>query len=39
MDYFDTFSLVTRISSIQVLITLASIYNLFIHQIDVKTKW
>jgi hypothetical protein len=27
MDYFDTFSLVTRISLIQVLITLASIYN------------
>jgi hypothetical protein len=37
MDYFDTFSPVIRIFSIQVLIVLASIYNLFIHQMEVKT--
>ena len=36
VDYFDTFALVTRITSIRVLITLASIHNLVIHQIDVK---
>jgi hypothetical protein len=37
VNYFDTFSLVTRISSIRILIALASIHNLFIHQMDVKT--
>ena len=37
VDYFDTFAPVTRISSIRVLIALASIYKLFIHQMDVKT--
>ena len=37
IDYFDTFALVTGISSIRILITLASIYKLFIHQMDVKT--
>jgi len=36
VDYFDTFSPVSRICSIWVLIVLASIYNLYIHQIDVK---
>ena len=39
VDYFDTFALVTRITSIRVLITLASIHNLVIHQIDVKTAF
>jgi len=39
MDYFDIFSPATRISSIRVLIDLASIYNLFIHQMDVKTTF
>jgi hypothetical protein len=34
---FYTFSPVAGISSIQVLIVLASIYNLFIHHLDVKT--
>ena len=29
VDYFDTFALVTRISSIRILITLASIHKLF----------
>ena len=39
IDYFDTFSPVTRISSIRVLIALASIHNLVIHQMDVKTAF
>ena len=36
VDYFDTFAPVTRISSIRILISLASIHRLLIHQIDVK---
>ena len=39
VDYFDTFALVTMISSIEVLIALASVHNLVIHQIDVKTAF
>ena len=39
IDYFDTFALVTRISSIRVLIALASIHKLFVHQMDVKTAF
>jgi len=39
IDYFDTFSPVTRIFSICVLITLASIHKLVIHQMDVKTTF
>ena len=39
VDYFDTFAPVTRIASIRVLITLASIHNLVIHQMDVKTAF
>ena len=38
-DYLDTFAPVTRISSIRILITLASIAKLFIHQMDVKTSF
>ena len=41
--YFDKFAPITRISSIHILIALASIHRLFIHQIDVETvfffKW
>jgi len=37
VDYFDTYAPVTRISSIRVLFTLASIHKLFIHQLNVKT--
>ena len=37
IDYFDTFTPVTRISSIRVLLALASIHRLVIHQMDVKT--
>ena len=36
VDYFDTFAPITRISSISVLIALASIHKLFIHQMNVK---
>ena len=36
IDYFDIYSLVAEIITIRVLITLASIHKLIIHQIDVK---
>ena len=39
LDYFDTYSPVTRITSIRVLIALAAVYNLEIHQMDVKTAF
>jgi hypothetical protein len=36
IDYFDTYALVARITSIRVLVTLESIYKLVVYQIDVK---
>ena len=36
VDYFDTFAPMTRITSISVLIALASIHNLVIHQMESK---
>uniref|UniRef100_A0A2N9GJP7 Uncharacterized protein n=1 Tax=Fagus sylvatica TaxID=28930 RepID=A0A2N9GJP7_FAGSY len=39
IDYFDTYAPVARITSIRVLIALASIYKLVIHQMDVKTAF
>ncbi|KAF3649136.1 putative tyrosyl-DNA phosphodiesterase 2-like [Capsicum annuum] len=39
LDYFDTYSPVTRITSIQMLIALAVVYDLEIHQMDVKTAF
>ena len=39
IDYFDTYAPVARISTIRVLIALASIYKLQIHQMDVKTAF
>ncbi|KAK4400511.1 Retrovirus-related Pol polyprotein from transposon RE1 [Sesamum angolense] len=36
IDYFDNYSPVARLTTIWVLITLALVYNLPIHQIDVK---
>ncbi|XP_070036035.1 uncharacterized protein [Nicotiana tomentosiformis] len=36
LDYFDTYSPVTRITSIRVLVALAAVYGLEIHQMDVK---
>ncbi|GJT09221.1 DNA polymerase zeta catalytic subunit-like protein [Tanacetum coccineum] len=38
-DFFDTFSSVTRITSIRTLIAIAAIHNLVIHQMDVKTAF
>ena len=39
LDYFDTHSPVTRISSIRMLIAIATIHNLEIHQMNVKTAF
>ena len=39
LDYFDTYSPVTRITSIEMLIALAAVYDLEIHQMDVKTAF
>ena len=39
IDYFDPYAPVARITSIRVLIALASIYKLVVHQIDVKTAF
>jgi len=39
VDFFDTFSPVTRITSIRVLISLFVIHSLVVHQIDVKTTF
>ena len=39
LDYFDTYSSVTRITSIRLLIALAAVYDLQIHQMDVKTTF
>jgi hypothetical protein len=39
IDYFDTYAPVARIASIRVLLALASIFNLYIHQMDVKTAF
>ncbi|KAL0329495.1 UNVERIFIED_CONTAM: Retrovirus-related Pol polyprotein from transposon TNT 1-94 [Sesamum radiatum] len=39
IDYFDTYSPVARLTTIRVLIALALVYNLSIHQMDVKTAF
>ena len=39
LDYFDTYSPVIRITSIQILIVIAVLHNLDIHQMDVKTTF
>ena len=39
LDFFDTFSPVTRITSIRLLIASAAIFYLKIHQMDVKTTF
>ena len=39
LDYFDTYSPVARITSIRLLIAITSVYNLEIHQMDVKTAF
>nr|KAJ0214613.1 hypothetical protein LSAT_V11C400207050 [Lactuca sativa] len=38
-DYFDTYALVAKISNIRLLLALATIHNLVIHQMDVKTAF
>ncbi|GJY52476.1 zinc finger, CCHC-type containing protein, partial [Tanacetum coccineum] len=39
IDYFDTYTPVVHISTIRLLIALASIHSLIIHQMDVKTAF
>ena len=39
VDCFDPYSLVTRITSIQMLIAITALHNLKIHQMDVKTTF
>ncbi len=39
IDYFDTYAPIARITSIRVLMTLASIYKLVVHQMNVKTAF
>ena len=39
VDYFDTYASVVRITSIRVLLALASIYKWIVHQMDVKTAF
>jgi len=39
IDFFDTYSPVGRIFSIRILLALASIHNMFMHQMDVKTAF
>ena len=39
VDYFDTYSPVTRITSIRMLIAIAALYNLEMHQMDVQTAF
>ena len=36
VDYFDTYSHVTRITSIRMLVAIAALHNLEIHQMDVN---
>ncbi|GKE97624.1 zinc finger, CCHC-type containing protein, partial [Tanacetum coccineum] len=39
IDYFDTYAPVARITTIRLLLALAAIQNLVIHQMDVKTAF
>ena len=39
LDYFDTYSPVTRINSIRVVLTIAALRNLKVHKMDVKTTF
>ncbi|GKA17241.1 zinc finger, CCHC-type containing protein [Tanacetum coccineum] len=39
INYFDTYATVERLSTIRLLIAMTSIYNLIIHQMDVKTAF
>lgn len=39
IDYFDTYAPVARITSVRILLALASIFSLPVHQMDVKTAF
>ncbi|GJX03417.1 retrotransposon protein, putative, ty1-copia subclass [Tanacetum coccineum] len=39
LDYFDTYSPVTRITSIRMVLVIAALRNLKVHQMDVKTAF
>ena len=39
LDFFDTYSPVTKVATIRALIALASIHDLIVHQMDVKTAF
>ncbi|KAL0437598.1 UNVERIFIED_CONTAM: Autophagy-related protein 18a, partial [Sesamum radiatum] len=39
IDYFDIYSPIARLTTIRVLIAVASVYSLLIHQMDVKTAF
>ena len=39
LDYFDTYSPVTRINSIRMVLTIAALRNLEVYQMDVKTTF
>ena len=39
LDYFDTYSPVTMITTIRMLIALAAVHDLKIHQMNVKTTF
>ena len=39
LDYFDTYSPITRINSIRMVLTIAALRNLEVHQMDVKTTF
>lgn len=39
IDYFDTYAPVARLTSIRVLMAIASIHHLYVHQMDVKTAF
>nr|GEZ36898.1 zinc finger, CCHC-type [Tanacetum cinerariifolium] len=39
IDYFDTYAPVVRITTIRLLLALAAIHNLVIHQMDIKTTF
>jgi len=39
IDYFDTYSPVTKIAIIRALIAIAAIYDVVVHQMDVKTAF